>query len=425
MEKYDVIVVGGGAAGMMAAGRAAETGCRVLLLEKMQRLGSKLAITGKGRCNITNMEALESFLPHYGTNGKFLWNCYARFFNQDLIDFLELQGMSIVVERGKRVFPAHDDAEGIVRCLHNYLKKNGVEIRTGFKVDEILVSDEFAAGVQGDGIDIPGESVIVSTGGLSYPLTGSTGDGYRFAMNLGHRVRKPEPNLVPVEIEEDFGTTLQGLSLKNIELTAFASGRRFARLFGEMLFTHFGVSGPIVLTMSREVVKMLSGNRVTLLINFKPALTKAQLEQRLLREFSQYGKMKYKNVLKHLLPMKLVNVFVGVSGISADKPVCEINRLERQRIIQFLNSFPLTVKGVRPIDEAIVTNGGIALDEIDPQTMQSRVVKGLFFCGEVIDIAGDTGGYNLQAAFSTGYVAGESACSICKRKSVDDNPRVV
>jgi predicted Rossmann fold flavoprotein len=413
MEKYDVIVVGRGAAGMMAAGRAAQTGCRVLLLEKMQRLGSKLAITGKGRCNITNMEALESFLPHYGTNGKFLRNCYARFFNQDLIDFLE------------RVFPAHDDAEGIVRCLHNYLKKNGVEIRTGFKVDEILVGDEFAAGVQGDGIDIPGESVIVSTGGLSYPLTGSTGDGYRFAMNLGHRVRKPEPNLVPVEIEEDFGTTLQGLSPKNIELTAFASGRRFARLFGEMLFTHFGVSGPIVLTMSREVVKMLSGNRVTLLINFKPALTKVQLEQRLLREFSQYGKMKYKNVLKHLLPINLVNVFVGVSGISADKPVCEINRLERQRIIQFLNSFPLTVKGVRPIDEAIVTNGGIALDEIDPQTMQSRVVKGIFFCGEVIDIAGDTGGYNLQAAFSTGYVAGESACSICKRKSVDDNPRVV
>ncbi|MGB7053874.1 MAG: NAD(P)/FAD-dependent oxidoreductase [bacterium] len=416
MEKYDVIVVGGGASGMMAAGRAAETGCRVLLLEKMQRLGSKLAITGKGRCNITNMEELESFLLHYGANGKFLHNCYARFFNEDLIDFLETKGMAIVVERGKRVFPAHDDAESIVRCLHDYLKKNGVEVRTGFKVDEILVSDEFAAGVQGDGIDIPGESVIVSTGGLSYPLTGSTGDGYRFAMDLGHRVRKPEPNLVPVEIEEDFVTTLQGLSLKNIELTAFVSGRRFSRLFGEMLFTHFGISGPIVLTMSREVVKMLSGNRVTLLINFKPALTKAQLEQRLLREFSQYGKMKYKNVLKHLLPIKLVDVFVGVSGISADKPVCEINRLERQRIIQFLNSFPLTVKGVRPIDEAIVTDGGIALDEIDPLTMQSRVVKGLFFCGEVIDIAGDTGGYNLQAAFSTGYVAGESACCIRKER---------
>jgi predicted Rossmann fold flavoprotein len=421
-EKYDVIVVGGGASGMMAAGRAAQVGCRVLLLEKMQRLGSKLAITGKGRCNITNMEDLESFVSHYGKNGKFLRNCYARFFNQDLIDFLETEGMAIVVERGKRVFPAQDDAEGIVRCLHKCLEKSGVEIRTGFKVVEIIINDGSVTGVRDDSTDIPGQAVIVSTGGLSYPATGSTGDGYRFAMDLGHRVRKPEPNLVPVEIEEDYVGALQGLGLKNVELSAFTDGQRFARLFGEMLFTHFGISGPIVLTMSRDIVKMLPNHKVTLSINFKPALTEMQLEQRLLREFSLHGKMQYKNVMKHLLPIRLVDTFVRVSNIPADKKACEINRSERQSTLYLLRSFRLTVKRVRPIDEAIITNGGVALDEIDPLTMQSRLFKGLFFCGEVIDIAGDTGGYNLQAAFSTGYVAGESACSICKQSNVSKKP---
>jgi predicted Rossmann fold flavoprotein len=412
MKKYNVIVVGGGASGMMAAGRAAQIGCRVLLLEKMQRLGSKLAITGKGRCNITNMEEQEAFLLHYGKNGKFLRNCYARFFNQDLIDFLEENGVTTVVERGRRVFPADEDAEGIVRCLRTHLQKNDVEITTEFGVDDILVRDGYAIGVQGNGVNVYGNSVIVATGGLSYPITGSTGDGYRFAMDLGHRVRKPEPNLVPIEIDEGFVATLQGLGLKNVELNAFANGRRFANLFGEMLFTHFGISGPIVLTMSREIVKMLAKHKVTLSINFKPALTKAQLERRLLREFALYGKMKYKNVMKHLLPGRLLDAFVQVSGIPVDKKACEINRLERQRTIQLLHGFPLTVKRVRSIDEAIVTDGGVALDEIDPLTMQSRFVRGLFFCGEVIDIAGDTGGYNLQAAFSTGYVAGESACGI-------------
>lgn len=421
IDKYDVIVVGGGASGMMAAGRAVQVGCRVLLLEKMERLGSKLAMTGKGRCNITNMEEPEAFLLHYGKKGKFLRNCYARFFNQDLIDFFEEKGVATVVERGKRVFPTDDDAEGIVRCLRVHLEKNDVEIRTGFRVDDILVRDGCVVGVNGNGVNISGDSVIVATGGMSYPVTGSTGDGYRLAMDLGHRVRKPEPSLVPIEIEQAFVNTLQGLSLKNVELNAFAGGRRFAHVFGEMLFTHFGISGPIVLTMSRDIVKMLAKHEVRLSINFKPAVTKAQLEQRLLREFSLYGKMKYRNVLRHLLPGRLVDVFVRVSDIPADKRVCEISRLERQRIIEFLHGFPLTVKGTRPIDEAIVTDGGVALDEIDPLTMQSKFVKGLFFCGEVIDIAGDTGGYNLQAAFSTGYVAGENACSVCKRYKADSN----
>ncbi len=415
MSEYDVIVVGGGASGMMAAGIAAQSGCRVLLLERMHCLGSKLAITGKGRCNITNMEELEPFLLHYGENGRFLRNCFSRFFSHDLIDFFNERGVETVVERGKRVFPAQDDAEGIVRCLCKFLEETGVVIMTDFRVDRILLKSEQVTGVQGNGVDVLGGCVIVSTGGMSYPRTGSTGDGYRFALDLGHRVRKPEPSLVPIEIKEKYALKLQGLSLKNIELSAFADGSRFATLSGEMLFTHYGISGPIVLTMSREIANMLPRHDVKLLINLKAALTRKQLEQRLLREFEQFGKMKFKNVLKHLLPVGLIDTFAQVSRIPADKKVCEISRLERQRIIECLTGFPLTVKGVRPIDEAIVTDGGVALDEIDPMTMQSRLVKGLFFCGEVIDVAGDTGGYNLQAAFSTGYVAGKSACSSCEK----------
>jgi predicted Rossmann fold flavoprotein len=413
-DRYDVIVIGGGPSGMMASSRAAQSTCRVVLLEKMGRLGRKLAITGKGRCNLTNTEVQEDFLLHYGKNGKFLRNCFARFFNQDLIDFLKVNGVETVVERGRRVFPADVDAEGIVRFLHEHLRKQNVEIRTGFGVDNVLARDGQITGVLVNGTIVYGHAVIVATGGLSYPDTGSTGDGYRWAMDLGHRVRKPEAGLVPLEIEEAFVPVLQGLTLKNVELSAFAHGRRFAHLFGEMLFTHFGISGPIVLTMSRVIAQMLDKHKVTLTINFKPALTRIKLEKRLLREFDEYGRMKFKNVVKHLLPGRLVDVFVQVSGIPGDKKACEIDRPERQRIIQLLHAFPLTVRCIRPIAEAIVTDGGVALNEIDPLTMQSRVVKGLFFCGEVIDIAGDTGGYNLQAAFSTGYVAGESACGCLK-----------
>ena len=423
MEQYDVIVVGGGASGMMAAGRAAQCGCRVVLLEKMPRLGRKLAITGKGRCNLTNVERLDAFLLHYGKNGKFLRNCFARFFSQDLIDLLEEKGVATVVERGGRVFPEEGEAGAVVRGLHEYLIEHGVAIKTAFRVDDIILEKGRVAGVQGNGLDIWGNSVIVATGGLSYPLTGSTGDGYRLAMDLGHRVRKPEPNLVPLEIEEEFVAQLRGLSLKNVELSAFVSGRRIARQFGEMLFTHFGLSGPIVLTMSREIVKMLPQHTVTLSINFKPALNREQLEQRLLREFEAHGRMSFKNIMKHLLPLRLVDVFVGISGVSGHKKACEVDRSERRRTIELLRKFTLTVKCARPIEEAIVTAGGVALDELDPRTMQSRIVKGLFFCGEVIDIAGDTGGYNLQSAYSTGYVAGGSACSIHRGDGVVKNTR--
>ncbi|UCD06550.1 MAG: NAD(P)/FAD-dependent oxidoreductase [candidate division WOR-3 bacterium] len=417
IDGHRIVVIGGGPAGMMAAGRAAEKGCEVILLEKMHRLGSKLAITGKGRCNLTNMGGIDSFIEHYGKNGNFLRNCFARFFNQDLIDFFETRGVRTVLERGQRVFPRSGNAEDIVECLAAFLRKNEVEIRMEFTVDAILTDVNRINGVRGSGVDISCDAVIIATGGRSYPMTGSTGDGYRFAMDLGHRVRKPEPALVPIEVEEDFIRKMQGLSLKNVEVSAYARGRRFTTLFGEMLFTHFGVSGPIILTMSRQIVQEIQKHKVTLSINFKPALTDEQLERRLLREFDHHGKMKCRSVMKHLLPVTTIDIFLTRAGIPADRHVSEINREERQRILHYLRDFRLTVKGPRPISEAIITDGGVALDEIDPYTMQSRLVSGLFFCGEVIDVAGDTGGYNLQAAFSTGHLAGESACSMCRASS--------
>jgi len=412
MSDPHVIVIGGGPAGMMAAGRAAEKGCEVILLEKMPRLGSKLAITGKGRCNLTNMGDIDLFTEHYGENGNFLRNCFARFFNEDVIDFFETRGVGTVVERGRRVFPESGNAEDIVECLAAFLKTNRVDVRTEFLVDAILAEDSRITGVRGNGVDISCSTTVLATGGVSYPMTGSTGDGYRFAMDLGHRVRKPEPALVPIEVEEDFAKKMPGLSLKNVEVSAYAGGKRFASFFGEMLFTHFGVSGPTILTMSRHIVKKSQKHKVTLSINFKPALTEAQLEKRLLREFNYHGKMKCRNVVKHLLPVAAVDVFLMRAGIPAERHACEISREERQRLLHHLRDFRLTVRGPRSISEAIITDGGIALDEIDPYTMQSRLVSGLFFCGEVIDVAGDTGGYNLQAAFSTGHLAGESACDV-------------
>jgi len=415
-----VVVVGGGPAGMMAAGKAAETGCEVILVEKMSRLGTKLAITGKGRCNLTNMGDIDSFIAHYGKNGRFLRNCFARFFNSDLISFLEDRGVKTVVERGQRVFPSSNNAEEIVECFSNFLEVSGVDVRTEFTVDEIVKEGGRIAAVQGNGIEIPCAGVVLATGGRSYPLTGSTGDGYRFAMDLGHRVRNPEPSLVPIEVDEDFVKEMQGLSLENVEVGVLANGKMLARRFGDMIFTHFGVSGPIILTMSRLIVQEYHKHRITLSINFKPALTEVQLEKRLLREFERHGKMKCRNVLKHLLPVAAIDIFIKRARLQAEKHACEINREERQRLMSCLTDFRLTVRGPRPIDEAIVTEGGVTLEEIDPYTMQSLLVQGLFFCGEVIDVAGDTGGYNLQAAFSTGYLAGENVCSLCREEGGRD-----
>ncbi|MFH0775237.1 MAG: NAD(P)/FAD-dependent oxidoreductase [bacterium] len=421
-----VIVIGGGPSGMMAAYRAAECGACVTLLERTKNLGNKLRITGKGRCNITNMAELDEFIQNYGKNGRFLYGCFTRFFNQDLIEFFNQGGVDTVVERGNRVFPKSNEAGEIVTCLVNYLKSNKVSIRTNFRVSKVvkeiadrgsriadlskvMLGNNKIVGVMGEGEIIYGDAVIIATGGMSYPVTGSSGDGYKLAEELGHRIIPPAPGLVPLEIEESYVKEMAGLSLKNVSLSGFSNGKEFVKMFGEMLFTHFGVSGPVILTMSHNIVQKLKSERVTLSINFKPALTKEMLEKRLLREFDEYGKMQFKNILKHLLPNKAIPVFIKLLKIAEEKRCGEIDKTERQRLIELLSDFKMRVKRPRPIEEAIVTSGGVALNEINPKTMESKKIQGLYFCGEVIDIDGNTGGYNLQSAFSSGYVAGENA----------------
>lgn len=414
MSQEKVIVVGGGASGMMAAGRAAESGAPVLLLEKTKRLGNKLRITGQGRCNLTNVADMSDFIAHFGPNGSFLHNAFARFFNQDLIDFFAAQGVSTVVEQGQRVFPASNDAHQVADALAGYLRRSGARVRFKTKVTELEAEGERIAGVQTEeGEFLTAGAVIVATGGASYPGTGSTGDGYRLAQALGHTIVPIRPALVPLVIKEDHAEALQGLSLKNVEVTLLLDGQPVTRQFGEMLFTHFGVSGPIILTLSAQVVDRLTQGKLELSINLKPALSDEQLERRLQRDFDRFGQRAFRNILKELLPSKMIALFVQLTGIPPDKPGHQITAAERGRLFNLLRDFRLTIVGHRPIAEAIVTAGGVSTREIDPRTMESHLVKGLYFCGEVLDINADTGGYNLQAAFSTGYVAGQSAaCAV-------------
>jgi len=405
-----VIVVGGGASGMMAAGRAAECGARVLLLEKTKRLGNKLRITGKGRCNLTNVADMPDFIAHFGPNGPFLRNAFARFFNQDLIDFFAAQGVPTVVERGQRVFPASNDAHQVADALAGYLRQSGARVRFKAKVAELKAEGGRIAGLWMEGGEfLTARAVVVATGGASYPGTGSTGDGYRLAKALGHTIVPIRPALVPLVVKEGHAEALQGLSLKNVKVSLLLNGQAVTCQFGEMLFTHFGVSGPIILTLSAQAVDRLGQGKPELSINLKPALSDEQLDRRLQRDFDRFGKRAFRNILKELLPRKMIALFVRLTGIPPDKPGHQITAAERKRLFSLLRDFRLTIVGHRPIAEAIVTAGGVSTREIDPRTMESRLVKGLYFCGEVLDINADTGGYNLQAAFSTGYVAGQSA----------------
>ncbi len=416
MSQERVIVVGGGASGMMAAGRAAESGAPVLLLEKTKRLGNKLRITGQGRCNLTNVADISDFIAHFGPNGSFLRNAFARFFNQDLIDFFAAQGVSTVVERGQRVFPASNDAHQVAEALAGYLRRSGARVRFKTRVTELEAEGERISGVQTEGGEfLTAGAVIVATGGASYPGTGSTGDGYRLAQALGHTIVPIRPALVPLVVKEDHAEALQGLSLRNVEVTLLLDDQPVTRQFGEMLFTHFGVSGPIILTLSAQVVDRLAQGKLELSINLKPALSDEQLDRRLQRDFDRFGKRAFRNILKELLPHKMIALFVRLTGIPPDKPAHQITVTERKRLFSLLRDFRLTIVGHRPIAEAIVTAGGVSTQEVDPRTMESRLVKGLYFCGEVLDINADTGGYNLQAAFSTGYVAGQSAARAVAR----------
>jgi len=395
---------------MMAAGRAAERGASVLLLEKTARLGSKLRITGKGRCNFSNDTEMESFITHFGTNGRFLYGAFSRFFVYDLIAFFNERGVETKVERGQRVFPTSDDANQIAAALRAYLGKGRVLIRYETPVTAIVVEGGRAVGVQAGGQSEPASAVLLATGGSSYPRTGSTGDGYRLAAAVRHTLIPIRPALVPLVVAESCPKELEGLSLRNVKVRLLADDEIIAERFGEMLFTSFGVSGPIILSLSKTAVDALAaGKKVQISIDLKPALSDEQLDARLIRDLNDYGRRAFHNILKGLLPSKMIWLFVRLSKLPARKPAHQINSQERGRLHSLLRDFRLTVTASRPLSEAIITAGGVDTDEIDPRTMESKIVKGLYFCGEIIDVDADTGGYNLQAAFSTGHLAGESA----------------
>lgn len=402
-----VLVIGGGAAGMMAAGAAGSRGLEVFLVEKNDILGRKILITGKGRCNITNtVEDIEGLIGNIPVNGKFLYSAFYTFSNYDLIELLKGLGLETKVERGGRVFPASDRSIDVVRALKKYLKINNVKIIKG-EVKEVMSEDKkIFRVVLRDRRTFLCDSVIVTTGGISYPLTGSTGDGYRFAKENGHRVTPLKPALVPLEVQEEWVREVQGLSLKNVGIHIFDQGReKVYSDFGEMLFTHFGISGPVILSASSSLGD-INKHDYRLIIDLKPALSEEQLDQRILRDFDKYANKIFSNSLRDLLPQKLIPVIVKLSNIPPEKTVNQISRSERINLVWLLKNLGLRIKGFRPIEEAIVTSGGVSLDEINPSTMESKIAKGLFFAGEVLDVNGYTGGFNLQIAFSTGYLAG-------------------
>jgi len=408
-----VIVIGAGAAGLMAAGEAAAAGARTLLLEAMDRPGRKLLITGKGRCNLTNIASLSDFVGHFGPQGRFLRQAFARFFSDDLITFLNDRGVPTVTERGGRVFPASESAADVVRALVASARGRGVVVRARTRVEAL----EFEAGrvtgvcARADEI-IPGDAVIVATGGASYPGTGSMGDGYRLAAQAGHTIVPIRPALVGLDTSGATAARLQGLSLRNAAVRLLVDGRRRAEEFGEMLFTHFGVSGPAVLTLSGRAVDALRERKaVALSIDLKPALDEATLDARLVRELEEHSRRRFSACLAELLPRKLIPVCSDLVAIPLDRACHQVTAAERRTLRAWLKDFRLDVTGHRPLAEAIITAGGVELSEIDPRTLSSRLVRGLYFCGEVLDLDADTGGYNLQAAFSTGWLAGRSAAA--------------
>jgi hypothetical protein len=427
---------------MMAAGRAAELGARVLLIEKTNSPGKKILISGKTRCNLTNTRDIDDFIAQFGDNGRFLHGAFHRFFRDDLLALMERYGVPTKTERGGRVFPASDDAGDVVRALEKYMAEGEVEVRTGARVTGIVVENGRATSVRTDQETYRAKAVILAAGGASYPETGSTGDGYRMAAALGHTIVKLRPALVPLVVEEiERAKSMQGVSLRNVRLTAFqcradeidpsltpgADAGRGLRgkkprppviesRMGEALFTHFGIGGPVTLRMSLAIIDALEKGPVSVSIDLKPALDGGQLRQRLQRDFDTYSKRGLRNILKGLLPQKMIDPFVTMRGIPAEKVGSQITAEEREGLLGLLKSLRFNIKSPLPMAAAMVTAGGVSLKEIDPRTMASRLVEGLFFCGEVMDIDADTGGFNLQAAFSTGYVAGESAAEFTSQE---------
>ena len=403
-----VVVIGGGAAGLMAAVIAGREGAKVTLLEKMNYVGKKMGITGKGRCNITNACDMSDFIKNTPGNGKFLYGAYERFTNEDLLQLLHDAGLETKVERGGRVFPASDSALDVRNTFMKLMKHYGVDVHLEEPVKKLLVDDGVVTGVVTDKETYLADAVVIATGGKSYPATGSTGDGYILAAQVGHTITDIRPSLVPIVTEEYWVKDLMGLSLRNVELSVVAKNKVQAKMFGEMMFTHFGITGPIVLSLSHTVGKLMRKKNIGTIgldINLKPALSPETLDKRLQKDFDLYSKKQLINGMKDLLPNRLIPLIIELAGIDPQKPINQISKEERQQIGYMLQHMPLTVKGLRPVEEAIVTAGGISLKEFNPKTMESKLVKGFYGAGEVLDIDAFTGGYNLQAAFSTGYVA--------------------
>ena len=409
MEQKKVVVVGAGPAGMMAAITAAKLGARVTLLEKNDRVGKKLRITGKGRCNVTNDCSVQDFLSNVPTNPRFLYTALSKFSIDDVKSFFEDAGVPLKVERGNRVFPVSDKAADVVSAMLNECKKAGVQVLLGKKVSGVNVEDGRVVSVRCGG-EIECDAVVLATGGVSYPLTGSDGDGLRFARNLGHTVTELRPSLVPIVEDGFICREMQGLSLKNVGLKIISekTGKAVYDDFGEMMFTHFGITGPMVLSASAYLPD-IGKEKYHAEIDLKPALDDKKLDARLLSDFSKYSNKDFLNSLSDLLPQKMIETVVAMSGIDGRKKVNSITREERARLSEVIKHFKINLSHFRPIAEAIVTKGGVSVKEIDPKTMQSRLVEGLFFAGEMIDVDAYTGGFNLQIAFSTGYTAGENA----------------
>jgi predicted Rossmann fold flavoprotein len=412
MDNQQIIVIGGGAAGLMAAGWAANDGARILVLEKMKSSGRKLCITGKGRCNITNIIDLPEFILHFDKQGKFLRQAFNQFFNTDLISFLHDLGLQTVTERGGRVFPASGKASDVRDVLLKWAQQRGAQIQYNTPVNRLILSDGRLTGVDSRGKTFPCSAVILATGGASYPTTGSTGDGYQLAADVGHSIIPIRPALVPLETGGEITSRMQELNLRNILVRLLVNNKKKQEIFGELVFTEFGVTGPTILTLSAAAVDAIrNGLQVTLSLDLKPALDEKKLESRLQRDIASRGNEQLTSLLGGLLPRQMIPVCLELNDLSGARTGNTVTAKERRRLRCWLKDFRLEVTGYRPFTEAIVTAGGVNTKEIDPRTMQSVLLPGLFIVGELLDIHGDTGGYNLQAAFSTGWLAGKAASS--------------
>jgi len=410
LTQPDIIIIGGGAAGLMAAGQAAQAGARTLLLEKMPLPGRKLGITGKGRCNLTNSAEMREFIARFGPSGRFLRQAFSRFFNNDLMDFFEDLGLKLVTERGGRVFPASGQAGDVLRALRQWLQQCGVEVQTSATVEGLVVTDGRVSGVLCNGREITCRAAILATGGASYPATGSTGDGYRFAAAAGHHIIDIRPALVPLETADAVTGRMAELNLRNIKAHLLVDGKKVAEDFGELVFSKSGVTGPIILTLSGLAVDALRSDRkVELSLDLKPALDEQKLDRRLLRDLDARGKEPIASLLRGLLPAVMVPVCLDLIDLPAERTAATLNAKERRKLGRWIKDFRLKISGYRPFSEAIVTAGGVDTKEVDPRTMESRLTGGLYLAGELLDLQAETGGYNLQAAFSTGWLAGRCA----------------